>query len=879
MNYGWATSYNFTLSTTGSYDSTDKTITWSDSYCTILQAKGNSQSNVNSSYVSSPRWYSGHLITFTPASGYNITKIIITATESGYNGKTMTVSSGGGTVENTSTTVSTWTGSISNSSPLTLKMGSQCRVSTVNITYEALDSRTAVGTIGDINVSSLPYGDEGTFTVGFTPADGLTASDYTVAWTEMSEDQLTLLEDGTYEAGTTKGEVEVEVTVTPKDAVTYKPVSKIFNVTVYDPDAGDGSESRPFSVAEAIDNTPATGTSSAYYIKGYVSSFYGSSVMDDDTYYRYYISDDDGTTNELLVYSGKNIGNVAFASADDIKVGDLLVIYGGLTTYSSTKEVAANNYIVSINGKKLPGIAYETTSYNTLPANTTFVTPVLTNPNSLAVTYSTSDAEVANVNTTTGAVTIGTKEGTATVTATFAGNSSFFAGTATYTITTARAEANISFEETSVTLTKGDEFESPAFNNPNALEGIVFTSSYEGVATVSSKGVISLGGNTGTAVIKASYAQSVQYNAGEATCTITVNPAGVAPEPVLEGYYQKVTSDSELTTGRYLIVSESNKVAFKSSLSTLDVTGNNISVTIEEGQIGETDATVENEVYIDVTDNSIKAANGKYIGRTNAKKNGLTEFDTAQPHSISISSGNATISCQGTDNTTMYLKYNADTDQKRFRYFTTSGTLQLYKYVAPVSPDNIEIYVNEAGMSTYTSNFDLDFTGLEVKAYIAKEDAGQVKYTQVNKVAKETGVLLVADGGGKFTVPTATGDIMDDTTGNLFKRGTGAAVASGSGPYNYILNVVNNVIGFYRANSQTVATNRAYMQTTINAGAGVSGREFIAIDLSDSGTTGISSTLKYTEVEGKEVYNLNGQRVAQPTKGLYIINGKKVVIK
>ena len=27
------------------------------------------------------------------------------------------------------------------------------------------------------------------------------------------------------------------------------------------------------------------------------------------------------------------------------------------------------------------------------------------------------------------------------------------------------------------------------------------------------------------------------------------------------------------------------------------------------------------------------------------------------------------------------------------------------------------------------------------------------------------------------------------------------------------------------------------------------------------------------------VYNLNGQRVNQPTKGLYIVNGRKVVIK
>jgi hypothetical protein len=29
----------------------------------------------------------------------------------------------------------------------------------------------------------------------------------------------------------------------------------------------------------------------------------------------------------------------------------------------------------------------------------------------------------------------------------------------------------------------------------------------------------------------------------------------------------------------------------------------------------------------------------------------------------------------------------------------------------------------------------------------------------------------------------------------------------------------------------------------------------------------------------KAIYNLNGQRVAQPTKGMYIINGNKVIVK
>jgi hypothetical protein len=34
-----------------------------------------------------------------------------------------------------------------------------------------------------------------------------------------------------------------------------------------------------------------------------------------------------------------------------------------------------------------------------------------------------------------------------------------------------------------------------------------------------------------------------------------------------------------------------------------------------------------------------------------------------------------------------------------------------------------------------------------------------------------------------------------------------------------------------------------------------------------------------SKVEDNNYYNLNGQRVSQPKKGLYIVNGKKVVIK
>jgi len=57
---------------------------------------------------------------------------------------------------------------------------------------------------------------------------------------------------------------------------------------------------------------------------------------------------------------------------------------------------------------------------------------------------------------------------------------------------------------------------------------------------------------------------------------------------------------------------------------------------------------------------------------------------------------------------------------------------------------------------------------------------------------------------------------------------------------------------------------------TVSAGA----REFFDFD----NVTGIK-TVRNNSLENAVYYNLQGHRVLNPTKGLYILNGKKVVIK
>ena len=82
----------------------------------------------------------------------------------------------------------------------------------------------------------------------------------------------------------------------------------------------------------------------------------------------------------------------------------------------------------------LAGLSYSTTSY-AAATGSVFVAPTLNNPNSLTgIEYSSNDTDIATVNSSTGAVTIGSKTGTVRITASFAGNAEYRAGSAYYDI-------------------------------------------------------------------------------------------------------------------------------------------------------------------------------------------------------------------------------------------------------------------------------------------------------------------------------------------------------------------------------------------------------------------------------------------------------------
>ena len=79
---------------------------------------------------------------------------------------------------------------------------------------------------------------------------------------------------------------------------------------------------------------------------------------------------------------------------------------------------------------------------------------------------------------------------------------------------------------------------------------------------------------------------------------------------------------------------------------------------------------------------------------------------------------------------------------------------------------------------------------------------------------------------------------------------------------------------FHPTSGGTVKANKAYLQIPTSAA-----REMLSISLDDEETTGVAEVRSQIEDVRGDVYDLSGRRVAHPTKGLYITNGKKYVIR
>ena len=200
---------------------------------------------------------------------------------------------------------------------------------------------------------------------------------------------------------------------------------------------------------------------------------------------------------------------------------------------------------------------------------------------------------------------------------------------------------------------------------------------------------------------------------------------------------------------------------------------------------------------------------------------------------------------------------------------TITPTKGLHIYYITLTKANEAVSITPAkATTTYVTTKALDFSSVAgLKAYAATAaSASSVTLTEVGAVPAGTPLVLVGTASTEYTVPVAAS--ASAPAANLLVAGDGTTEIGGDSKYDYVLS--SGV--FHRANAGTVAVGKAYLHLD----SAPASRE-LTISFGDA--TGISAIAKSQEPNANGYYNLAGQRVAQPTKGLYIQDGKKVIIK
>jgi len=216
-------------------------------------------------------------------------------------------------------------------------------------------------------------------------------------------------------------------------------------------------------------------------------------------------------------------------------------------------------------------------------------------------------------------------------------------------------------------------------------------------------------------------------------------------------------------------------------------------------------------------------------------------------------------------------------------YKATSPWSSFVNIIALAPPSTTSLTIGSTGSTTFSSIYNLDFSNVEgLKAYTAtgyNSDNGELTLVRIKEAKAGTG-LYVSGNAGTYTIPT-----ISSTSYNSLNMFVGVneetTISTTDGIYtNYIYTKpTGNEAGFYKVTTdRAIPAGKAYLQiptawlneeTTSEAKA-------VKLVFDDGESTGIDEV---NRVERKEdaIYDLQGRRVKNPSKGIYIINGRKVV--
>ena len=287
--------------------------------------------------------------------------------------------------------------------------------------------------------------------------------------------------------------------------------------------------------------------------------------------------------------------------------------------------------------------------------------------------------------------------------------------------------------------------------------------------------------------------------------------------------------------------------------------GNYTYYSVTDGEEGYGNFTFDN--YFRMRRNVLSLVEGFGIGRNITGSEDMTVVGVEDNDivALKIYNGYGNSTAAEANYTVCYLRNGANVT-----YGLNNGKLLMQGTIYRPLPESVPATVTSAGWATFSSAYAVSIPD-GVEAYAAKLEGDKVTLTQVDAVPANTGVILKA-AEGIYNLPVVASADPIDTDLNISDGSV-----TGDESTIYVLGDGKNGVGFYWLKSgNTLEAGKAYLEIIAESPA----RGFIGFD----GATGINevNVNKAAVAKTGKIYNLNGQIVSKPSKGLFIVDGKVV---
>ncbi len=213
-----------------------------------------------------------------------------------------------------------------------------------------------------------------------------------------------------------------------------------------------------------------------------------------------------------------------------------------------------------------------------------------------------------------------------------------------------------------------------------------------------------------------------------------------------------------------------------------------------------------------------------------------------------------------------------------------------WKNFKNITAKPFDLTISDVGIATGCFDDDLNFSNVTgLKAYIASgfdPETGKVLMTNVTKVPAGTG-FIVKGTEGTYEIPAvATNYMYANLLVGTLKNTVLQPTDEDTYTYYVLGKDTEDKAGFFLAdNGCEIPAYKAYLQIPTSAVATTTSNVMsslsIGFDDEDGTITGVAPVKTMEEeMDGNTViYNINGQRMQSLTRGLNIVNGKKIFIK